>query len=479
MAKRQLDKHIAQLTYTQIQKFLPDPDKVLQKAGKGIEAYRDLMIDGHLFSVRQQRELKLQSMLWELYQEESPEPIYQLVNDCLKRIKIYDLLKYILEARFMGTSVIEIIWGQKNGYWVPVQLEPKPVEWFKIKPDLSWRMYLPNQGGGQNIFEDGVKLPDYKFLIVQNSANPLEPYGDKILKRCFWPVTFKRGGVKFWAKFTEKFGMATLLGKLPPGSPEEKIDKMLTALENMFEDAVAVIPSDGSVEAMNSATSANSDNYEKFLSHLENEISKAVLTQTLTTQLGDSGSYAATESHAGILGDLAKADAQFVSEVMDTLIRYIVEVNFSSIPDDLPKFVMFFEDEIDKVLADRDKVLTDIGVRFNKKYFARAYNLQEDEFELDDALSQANKPKTEVAFAALDEENTGADPIISSVENPLNQMADALINAAVSQIQEFSSFNELLSSLDKLFSAIDVTKIREALAKESFAARIKGAEDVG
>jgi phage gp29-like protein len=464
MSKRQLDKHIAQLTYSQVQKFLPDPDKVLQKAGKGLEAYRDLMIDGHLFSVRQQRELKLQSMLWELYKEDTPDPIYELVNDCLKRIKIYDLLKYIMEARFMGTSIIEIIWKQKNGYWVPFQLEPKPIEWFRLKTDLSWRMYLPNLGS-QNIFEDGVELPDYKFLIVQNGANPLEPYGDKILKRCFWPVTFKRGGVKFWAKFTEKFGMAQLIGKLPPGSTDEKISTLLTFLENMFEDSVAVIPSDGSIEAMNPNTSANSDNYGKFLSYLENEISKVVLTETLTTQLGDSGSYAATESHAGILGDLAKTDAQFVSEAIDTLIRYIVELNFSTVPDDLPKFVMYFEEQIDKVLADRDKVLSDMGVKFKKNYFARAYNLQEDEFEIEGD----NVPQQPSAFA--DVAGDGGN------EDPLKSLSASLINAAVSAIEEFSSFAELLDNLDKLYSALDATKIREALAKEGFVAQIKGSAD--
>lgn len=455
------------MSYSQLQKLLPDPDKILQKAGKGLEAYRDLMVDEHLYSVRQQRELKLQSMLWELYREETPDPVYELVNDCLKRLKIYNLAKYILDARFMGTSVIEIIWGQRKGYWVPVQLEPKPVEWFKLKPDLTWRMYLP-QNGTQNLNEDGEILPDYKFLIVQNDPDPLSPYGERILKRCFWPVTLKRGGLKFWAKYTEKFGMPQWIGKLPPGTPQENIEKLKDILELLFDDGVAVIPADGSVEAMNSNASANSENYEKYLSHLENAISKAVLTQTLTTQLGDSGSYGATKSHADTLEDIAKADAQFVSEAMDTLIRYIVELNFSTIPENLPKFVMYFEDEIDKVLADRDKVLSEMGVQFNKAYYARVYNLQDDEFETEQVK------KTPAEFAAGQ-----PDKVFSAVENPLNQMTEVLINAVVTQIQEFSSFEQLLSSLDKVFSAMDATKIREALAKESFAARIKGAEDVG
>lgn len=465
MAKYDLGKNIANMNWGQLTKILPDPDKVLQKSGKSIDAYRDLMIDEHLYSVRQQREMKLQSMLWELYQEESPENIYTVVNDALQRVKIYNLVRDIMDARFMGTAVIEIMWEMRDGYWLPAAFELKPIEWFKLRPDLSWRMYLPSSGGTQALTGDGEELPDYKFLIVQNAPTPLEPYGEKILKRCFWPVTFKRGGMKFWAKFTEKYGMPQLIGKLPGGTPQEKIDKLLTALQNMFEDAVGVIPSDGSIESMNAAGTANSDNYYSYLQYLENSISKAVLTQTLTTQLGDSGSYGATKSHADTLEDLAKADAQFVAEAIDTLIRYIVELNFSAVPTHLPKFVMYFEDETDKVLAERDKILSEIGVKFNSKYIERVYNIPEDEFAIEGT--------TQPAPAQF------AEPEPEPTSDPVNELTNAIVQKAVASINTFSSFAELQENLDKVFSALDATKIREALAKESFVAQVKGTEDVG
>lgn len=462
MAKYDLMKNIAQMNYGQLTKILPDPDKVLQKAGKSIDAYRDLLIDEHLYSVRQQREMKLQAMLWELYQEGTPDNIYELVNDSLQRVKIYNLIRDILDARFLGTAVIEIMWEQRNGFWVPASFELKPLEWFKLKPDLTWRMFLPSVSG-QPTNGDGEELPPYKFLIVQNSPTPLDPYGEKILKRCFWPVTLKRGGLKFWARFTEKYGMPQLFGKLAPGTPKEKIDALLNALQMMFEDAVAVGPSDGSIEAINAGNTSNSENYREYLQYLENSISKAVLTQTLTTQLGDSGSYGATKSHADTLEDLAKADAQFVSEAIDTLIRYIVELNFSAVPKDLPKFVMYFEDETDKVLAERDKILSEIGVKFNSKYIERVYNIPEDEFTIEGAITPAPAQFAE------------PEP----VTDPVDALTGAVIEKAVAEINTFSSFQEMLDNLDRVFVRMDTGKIREALAKESFAAKVKGYEDVG
>lgn len=467
MAKRQLDKHIAQLTYTQIQKFLPDPDKVLQKAGKGLEAYRDLLIDGHLTSVKRQKELMLESMEWELYKEETPEPIYEFVNQCLKDINIHQLIKDILFAQFMGTAVIEIIWKLKNGYWVPEELQSKPIEWFRLKTDRTWRMFLP-KSNGIALADDGEELPEYKFLIVQNSPNEHEPYGDKLLKKCFWPVLFRRGDWKFWSKFTEKYGMPTTIGKLPAGSPEEKVNKMLDALEQLFEDAVAVVPSDGSVERLAESNTSSAESYKMFLESLNDEISKIVLTQTLTTEIGSAGSYAASNTHMDILKASAQSDANFISEAMKTLIRYIVELNFSNGSDSLPKFTMYFPYEVDKNLVDRDKVLNDMGVKFNKNYFARAYNLQEDEFDLPEPAT-----KQEAAFASpIIREDTG-------ITDPIEALTNAIVQKAVASINTFSSFAELQQNLDKVFSAMDASKIREALAKESFAAQIKGTEDVG
>lgn len=34
---------------------------------------------------------------------------------------------------------------------------------------------------------------------------------------CFWPVAFKKGGMKFWLRFAEKFGSPWVIGKHPRG----------------------------------------------------------------------------------------------------------------------------------------------------------------------------------------------------------------------------------------------------------------------
>jgi phage gp29-like protein len=97
--------------------------------------------------------------------------------------------------------------------------------------------------------------------------------------------------------------------------------------------------------------------------------------------------------------------------------------------------------------------------------------LQEDEFELDEP--QTTKPQTEAAFASpIIREDTG-------ITDPIEALTNAIVQKVVESINTFSSFAELLENRDKVFEAMDTSKFREALAKESFAARIKGVEDVG
>ncbi|MCZ6127734.1 DUF935 family protein, partial [Escherichia coli] len=63
-----------------------------------------------------------------------------------------------------------------------------------------------------------------------------------------WPVAFKKGGMKFWLRFAEKFGSPWVIGKHPRGANDAEIEKLLDSMEQMVEDAVAAIPDDSSIE---------------------------------------------------------------------------------------------------------------------------------------------------------------------------------------------------------------------------------------
>ena len=76
----------------------------------------------------------------------------------------------------------------------------------------------------------------------------LNPYGLGDLGLVFWLVTFKRGGMKFWVSFTEKYGAPWLIGKEPRSNTHSDTEKLLDALEALISNSVGTIPNDSSVE---------------------------------------------------------------------------------------------------------------------------------------------------------------------------------------------------------------------------------------
>jgi len=296
------------------------------------------------------------------------------------------IINEILDALFFGYQPMEVIWENVGNYTLPKNIVGKPPEWFSFWTDNSLRFRTRENFMGE-------ELPPRKFLLPRHRATYKNPYGFPLLSRCFWPVAFKKGGLKFWMTFTEKYGMPFSVGKLPRGSSKKDINDLLGNLQNMVQDAVAVIPDDSSVEIIAAgASKASGELYESLCQFNNTEISKAILGQTLTTEIGKTGgSHAASKTHQEVRGDLVMGDKKLVQGIFNLLIRWIMEINFPA-GGDCPKLSFYEEENIDQSLPDRDKKLSDMGVRFNAKYYQEEYNLAKDQFTVVDVAPKLPVP---------------------------------------------------------------------------------------
>lgn len=353
--------------------ILPDPDPILRKLGKDAKVFSDILSDSHVYSAVQQRKSVVQSMLWEIEKDKSTDREMSFVKAAFEKIDMDAVINSLLNAPLSGFAVLEVMWELKDGYFIPSNIIEKPNEWFIFDKDNNLKFKTSANPSGES-------LPERKFILAQYNAGYDNPYGERLLSKCFWPVTFKRGGLKFWATMTEKYGMPFILGKQPRGAGEQSARNMLAELENMAQDAVAVVPDDSSVEIIEGDKESSSALYEGLLNFCNSEISKAILTQTLTTEVQDKGSYAASNTHSAMLAHLADSDKKLVEKALNEVIKWMIDANFGS--GRYPRFAMYREEEVDLDLAGRDKILYDQGVRLTKTYYRRAYNLQEDEFEL-------------------------------------------------------------------------------------------------
>lgn len=457
------------LNFYSLANILPDPDIVLRKQGKDIKIYKELLCDAHVFACIQSRKAGVLSLEWEINRGIDKDKNTNLIIDLLKKLNIYKLINDILDATSFGFQPIEIMWKNINGLILPAELKAKSPDWFCFDDDNKLKFRTK-----ENYY--GIDLPDKKFLCPQANPSYENPYGERTLSRVFWPVTFKKGGLKFWVIFTEKYGMPHLIGKHPRGASKEETETLADLLEEMVQDAIAVIPDDSSVEIQEANKSSSAEIYEKLIDKMNAEISKAILGQTLTTEIGTTGSYAASNTHMEVRKDIVDADKKLVESVINQLIQWIYEINFNS--KDAPIFELFELEDIDLTLAQRDKILSETGVKFTKKYFMKNYGLEDEDFEINDISNPTQEPKFQ-EFKETEPQIAGQEQIeelfkfISETE--LSTQAKHILDPLITLIESCNSYEDLYEILNdkNLKSKIFEQDLQKAL----FLCELQGRSD--
>jgi phage gp29-like protein len=304
--------------------YLPDPDPVLEKLGETMRVYRELLTDSHVWSCYESRTAGTLSKEWGLVQPDRGEVSEKIMDACeemLDGLDVTQILTDALETPWFGMAPLEVTWRRDGRMWIPAAVTGKPQEWFAFDAE--------NQPVFLSIDNPmGEPIPPLKFIIPRHHASYRNPYGERVLSRCFWPVTFKKGGWKFWTVFCEKFGMPFITGKVPRGTKTADREHLLSNLAAMVQDAVAVINDDESVDLTEAAGKSSSAGvYSGLIDAANREVSKASLGQNLSTELTQGGSYAATSSHMEVRGDIVDKDKRPCRTAMNTLLSWFVAIN--------------------------------------------------------------------------------------------------------------------------------------------------------
>lgn len=364
--------------WKKLQYSIPDPDKILADNEYDYQIYRDLLSDPHLWSVIQQRKAQINQMGWSVDLKKG-EPFYAEILEMLERLGVNDKIDSILDTILFGFNVEEIIWDIQDDKYIPIKLKQKPVEWFIFSNSNELR--LRKMAGGSYIFEEGVKLPPYKFILSQHKSTYKNPYGEKLLSKVYWPVTFKKASTDNWEQLLDKHGIPYIMGVYKSNASEEDKSLLEQTLTDMLDDNVGIMSEDTEIDFKEAGKYNVGEIFSNMVEHLNTEISKAILTVTLTTELGSTGSYKAAEIHREMFEMLGLQDKKIVERVYNKLIEYYIDINYGK-REEYPKIVLEKKEEIINTTVERDKILTEMGIRFNKEYFKKRYNLNENDFEL-------------------------------------------------------------------------------------------------
>jgi phage gp29-like protein len=316
---------------------------------------------------------------------------------CEGPMQLDSVLFDVLDAVGKGFSATEIMWDTSGREWFPAQLKWRDPRWFAFDWISGEEMLVrtlksqaipvagdaqahqPTHFGGEGNYSSvgrgiGIQpmtapLAPYKFITHIAKAKAGLPIRGGLARAAGWAYLFKNYVLKDWVTFTEVFGQPLRVGKYHPGASEQDKQALLNAVSRIGTDAAAIMPESMVIEFTEAHQNGSSELYQRFCEYLDAQVSKAVLGQTLTTEMPRSGgSRAAAQVHEGVRRDILSADARRLAATLARdLVRPIVELNMGP-QRQYPKIELGLPDDSDaKVFAEIVAMLADRGLRVGQK----------------------------------------------------------------------------------------------------------------
>ena len=273
---------------------------------KLIDLYEDVKLDSHLFSVlRKQKAAVLSTPIQFMRDGKVDEAMQEHIKSPWFLQFLGDLYDHEWEG--VGGSLFQFYRDDKG--WINYDLIPRK------NVDAINRVILHHQGDitGESWDEFDDLLYIGKPRMIGNLA-----------VAAFW-VVLKRNNVGDWADFAEIFGRPVREGTYDAWD-EEARQKLLKDISEMGGAGVIVHPSGTELNLIQAQNVAGGgDLYEKLGTYCNNEISKTVTGNTLTTEAGDKGTQA--------LGTVQKEGEEdinfFVKQAILNILNYEMTETFA------------------------------------------------------------------------------------------------------------------------------------------------------
>lgn len=467
--------------------WLPNPDRILRKLGKSQEVYEDIMGDAHVIGELRSIRSALLGFEWRVMPGgDSPNDMraFELCSNVMEQqpapnMQWSDVIWTMGCAVFKGYSVHEVVWERQDRLLIPAKVVDRPQRRFLFGLDNQLRLKT------QEHVMDGVELGNFKWLLTRHMATYENPYGVAVFSNCFWPYTFKHSGYKFFVKFCEKYGIPWAIVKYPLGTPKEDQDKLTDALAQMIEDAVGAIPNDGSVELIEHKHSGQPVQ-ERLINISNREMSKALTSQTLSTEILDTGARAASETHRERETTVNQSDRSIIEFSFNELFKWITHLNIADANP--PRFEFYEEAEARKEMVESLQGARKL-VPLSKREVYDRLQLSEPEDEQDTIPVTQATPKSLTLPPEFTRPcpNCGGyhfnrrDDDVFPLERQASDFADPIIEDLVDPIRELldksSDLHEFQRGLTELFPSLDETRLGELMQAAMLTSWLQGMDE--
>lgn len=344
-------------------------DRILSgRGGNDLLIYEQVRSDPQVHAMLEQRRNAVIQAPWQV-EPASDKPIdkeaAEFLELQLKGLGWDKITGNMLYGVFYGYSAAELLWevqGNRLG-WKAIKVRNRRRFRFGKHHDLRLITSVNPYPG------EPAEPPNF-WHFATGADHDDEPYGMGLAHWLYWPVLFKRNGIKFWLTFLEKFAAPTGVGKYDKNATDTERARLLAATRAMQVDAGIIIPKDMELELLEAARSGTAD-YKVLHDTMDETIAKVVLGQTMTSQ--DGSSEAQANVHMDVRQDIVKADSDLVCESFNLgPVRWLMQFNFPNAG--LPRVYRMLEAEADlDERADTDTKIQALGFKPSLAYVQETY----------------------------------------------------------------------------------------------------------
>ena len=384
----------------------------------------------------------------------------------IRRPEFSRLIKSMVDALGKGYSVCEIIWDTKGKTWEPKRFKWIDPRWFGFARDTD-EIYLREMASSST--NPGQPLTPYKYIVHYPKLRKGKHAVAGLARMAAVNYMCKLYAVKDWMRFMEVFGMPMRVGKYGPAATQNEKNVLKRAVHYLGVDAAAIIPESMKIEFQQVATTGGKNQFESLCNWLDQQTSKAVLGQTMTTDSGSSRSQA--EVHNEVRKDILAADLSAIDDTLnEQLVKAYIDLNFGP-QENYPKIEHPLQESIDiaalTAMVDRGMEVEQSPVR--------------DRLGLPDPTEGAkllrpigNEEQTKVEQPKSELNAANPQPIEESDIDPAADWEE-LLEPAVESIQGLlsscSNFEEFNTKLPELLETMDSSDLIKSLAIEMFKSR--------
>ena len=458
--------------------------------------------DPHLFSQLQTRKNAVTGLDFEVIpfgDEPLDKEIADFIEEQLNGIESFeDVENDLLDAIGKGFAVSEILWGYDEGHVVVQDIKTRHQKrFFWDTLDDSFKVRTKDA-------PEGILLPANKFIVHKYKARSGHTSRAGILRVVAWMYLFKNYDLKDWASFAEIYGLPLRLGKYAPGASDSDKAALMQALIQIGSDAAGIIPDGTSIDFITTEKTSSSDLYERLARYCDEQISKAILGQTLTSDSGG-GSYAQSKTHNDVRHDLTVADCKaLASTLRRDLIRPLCIFNFGE--DKRIPYIRFDceeSEDLTQTATILGTLIEKVGLRVPTSFVYKKFSIPKPEGDEEVAtppgqtaqgagfgpFSFKAQPGEPIALKAGDGAGHGTQERVDRLAAAATRKSAGAFKKAfgpvLKKIENAESLEELRDMMEdekavaELFGEMDVSEVEELLQKVMLYANLEGraAED--